>query len=55
MNYDDLFTEIWIWFVKLSLPENTILEKADVKDKIPVINGYWNKNLNVQFGYGLYH
>jgi hypothetical protein len=54
LNYDDLFTEIWIWFVKLSLPENTILEKADVKDKIPVINGYWNKNLNVQFGYGLY-
>lgn len=55
LHYDDLFTELWIWFVKLSLPENTILNKVEKKDEIPVINGYWNKNLNVGFGYGLYH
>lgn len=55
LHYDDLFVDLWIWFVKLSLPENTILKKADAKNDIPVINGYWNKNLNVQFGYGLYY
>ncbi len=56
IEYDsDTFTEIWIWFVKLSLPENTILEKVNVNDETPYINGYWDKNLNVQFGYGLYY
>lgn len=52
--YDDLFPELWIWFVKLSLPQDTIIEKCEVKDEIPKINGYWNKNLNVGFGYGLF-
>lgn len=55
LNYDDLFVDIWIWFVKLSLPKDVVLEKTDVEDEIPVINGYWNQNLNVQFGYGLYY
>lgn len=45
------FTELWLWFVKLSLPD---LVYNVVEDTIPTINGYWNKNLNVQFGYGLY-
>lgn len=54
LHYDDLFVELWLWFVKLSLPKDVVLEEADVKDEIPVINGYWNKNLNVGFGYGSY-
>ena len=46
------FTNLWLWFVKLSLPD---LEATIVEDNtIPCINGYWNKNLNVSFGYGLY-
>lgn len=47
----DHFIELWIKFVQLSLPD-LVLEK--VTDDIPVINGWWNENLNVQFGYGLY-
>jgi hypothetical protein len=54
LEYDD-FVELWIWFVKLSLPQNVVIEKCAVKDEIPIINGYWNKKLNVQFGYGLFH
>lgn len=53
--WESEFEDLWIWFVKLSLPEDAILEKANVVDEIPNINGYWNKNLNVQFGYGLFH
>lgn len=45
------FVKFWFWFVKLSLPE---LEYAEINEKIPSINGYWDKDLNVQFGYGLY-
>jgi hypothetical protein len=52
--YVENFVELWIWFVKLSLPKNTIIKTADEKNEIPCINGYWDKNLNVQFGYGLY-
>jgi hypothetical protein len=49
----DHFVELWTKFVKLSLPdlELTVPKKGD---KIPVINGYWDDNLNVQFGYGLF-
>ncbi len=50
--YKESYIELWIWFVKLSLPSVAILE--NVNDEVPVINGCWNKNLNVQFGYGLY-
>lgn len=53
--YKESYTNLWIWFVKLSLPKDTVLEKVSEKNEIPVINGYWNKNLNVQFGYGLYY
>jgi hypothetical protein len=54
LHFDDLFVDIWIWFVKLSLPSDVVLQEVDNKNNPPVINGYWNKNLNVQFGYGLY-
>jgi len=51
--YDKNYIALWFWFVSLSLPglEYTIDEKGD---GIPCINGYWDKNLNVGFGYGLY-
>lgn len=53
--YQESYINLWIWFVKLSLPKDTVLQVVPEKDNIPVINGYWNENLNVQFGYGLYH
>lgn len=40
-------------FIAVSMPEDftyTIIEQ-----EIEPINGYWNKNLNVQFGYGLFY
>jgi hypothetical protein len=48
------FVELWTKFVKLSLPDLE-LDIVEDKDNIPNINGYWSKNLNVQFGYGLYN
>lgn len=51
---DIIFLYLWTEFVKLSLPD-LIINKIPEDNSIPVINGYWNKNLNVQFGYGLYH
>lgn len=50
----DTFVELWFWFVTLSLSDlkyNVVPENTE----IPNINGYWNKNLNEQFGYGLYY
>jgi len=47
------FIDLWFWFVSLSLPDLEYKEIENI-DKIPCINGYWNKNLNVDFGYGLY-
>ena len=49
-SYVDTFYSLWFWFVSLSLPDL----KYNVVNEIPNINGYWNKNLNVGFGYGLY-
>jgi hypothetical protein len=51
---DTIFLYLWTEFVKLSLPD-LIINKIAEDNSIPVINGYWNDNLNVQFGYGLYH
>lgn len=48
------FVELWFEFTRLSLP-GLQWKFPDVKDEIPCINGYWNDNLNVQFGYGLYY
>lgn len=46
------FTKLWIWFVKLSLPDDVELNISNEKVKIPSINGV--DELNVQFGYGLF-
>lgn len=50
---DVIFLYLWTEFVKLSLPD-LVINKIPEDNGIPVINGYWDKNLNVQFGYGLY-
>jgi len=47
----DDFSGLWWDFIKLSLPD---LVYEEIKDDTPVINGYWNKNLNVGFAYGMY-
>jgi len=48
----DEFTHIWFQFVMLSLPD---LEwSCDAKPSYPSINGFWNNDLNCQFGYGLF-
>lgn len=49
----DAYVKFWIWFTTLS---NRSLELNTLKEenKLPNINGYWDKNLNVQFGYGIY-
>lgn len=47
----DNFAALWLWFVKLSLPD--LITKID--NPLPAINGEWNKDLNVQFGYGLFY
>lgn len=47
------FTKLWFWFVSLSLPGLEYKNIQEINDT-PYINGYWNKNLNVGFGYGLY-
>lgn len=51
---EENFEELWWFFIKLSLPD---LEYVNLKveDTTPVINGYWDDNLNVQFAYGMYN
>lgn len=49
----DNFTDLWTAFVKLADPQLE-LRRLEEEKCIPVINGMWNANLNVQFGYGLY-
>lgn len=39
-------------FIALSMPDNFAYKI--VKENHPCINGYWNENLNSQFGYGLF-
>jgi len=47
--------DLIMWFIGLSISENeTEFKWERVKENIPSLNGGWNKNLNVQFGYGLY-
>ena len=55
--YEDTFLQLLIDFIKLSLPDLELVEAAFKKSElknIPAVNGWWNKDLNVQFGYGLY-
>jgi len=51
--YEGNYIPLWFWFIGLYLPD---LDYKIIKegDGIPCINGYWDKNLNVGFGYGLY-
>lgn len=42
-------------FIALSMPKDFVYSFADIGlQKATPINGYWNKELNVQFGYGLF-
>lgn len=53
----ETFANLIMEFIKLSLPDLTWEEasykNSELRDMAP-INGWWNKELNVQFGYGLY-
>lgn len=51
--YSNGYVKLWFWFVRLSLPD-MMIDLPKEEDTIPCINGYWNGNLNVQFGYALY-
>lgn len=46
------YVKLWFNFVRIILPD--LSYTIDEPEDIPAINGYWNNNLNVQFGYGLY-
>ena len=47
--------DLVMWFVGLSLPDFEYTQKGRPRQKDgKVLNGYWNKELNVQFGYGLF-
>jgi hypothetical protein len=52
----DNFLELIMKFITFSMPDDFIYEEAAVKrsDKIEPLNGWWNKNLNVGFGYGIF-
>lgn len=39
-------------FISLSMPEDFTYKI--IQENYPCINGYWDRNLNVQFGYGLF-
>lgn len=47
----ELYTDIWWWFVGLSLDG---LKVERVEDETPNINGFWQEGFNIGFGYGLY-
>jgi len=49
----DTFVGLLMGFVSYSLPKFK-WEYPDASDKVPVFNGYWDDELNVQLGYGLY-
>lgn len=51
------FAELILQFIKLSIPdfvwEEAAFKKSELENIEP-INGWWNAELNVQFGYGLF-
>ena len=54
-NNPEDFAELILEFIKLSLPDLAYKQVGYMKrEKVPFLNGYWNKSLNVQFGYGLF-
>lgn len=46
-----MFADLWCEFIKIGDPD---LVCRQIKDETPNINGFWDKKLNAQFGYGLY-
>ena len=44
--------KLLLWFI--SLPQEDF-EYEIIRDEIESINGFWDKSLNVGFGYGLYY
>ena len=50
--YQDTYVSLWFWFVSLSLSD--MKYKLVEDNSVPNINGFWDKNLNAMFGYGLY-
>lgn len=53
----DYFAELILEFIRLSVPdlewEESSFKRSELKNITP-LNGWWNAELNVQFGYGLY-
>jgi hypothetical protein len=45
------FLKLLMAFIKLSIPD---LKYEITGEDLEYLNGYWNKDLNVQFGYGLF-
>ena len=53
----DKFAELILDFIKISLTDLTYAEGVFKKSELKLIepiNGWWNGELNVQFGYGLF-
>ena len=54
----EMFAKLILDFIKLSLPKDASFEEAFYKNSelktISSLNGWWNKELNCQFGYGLF-
>lgn len=47
------FLNLFMWFISLSINSGGF-KWSVVNNKIPIFNGYFDKDLNVQIGYGLY-
>lgn len=52
------FAELILRFIRISLPdlkwEEAAYKRSEIRHEIQPLNGYWNPDLNVQFGYGIY-
>lgn len=48
---EDTFVSLLMWFISYSLEG---FKWETTNDTVEVFNGYWDANLNVQLGYGLY-
>jgi hypothetical protein len=48
----ELFGKLILWFIGLSMPDDW---EWSIKNRNKVyLNGFWNDDLNVQFGYGMF-
>jgi len=47
-----MFADLWCEFIKVGDPD---IRCHQIKDETPNINGFWDKKLNAQFGYGLFY